>query len=238
MFCSAYRWQPPMTNGGVFYSSNEGVTWQESFSGEPVNALYVADNTTWAGIGSDESSGRGMRVRQGPASWWNPGTGLAMGYTDCIRHRWHAHCNHPHRLLRRAGRRLQRRASPTPLQAAGATYIWTNLTPNISYWNTDFTAVTVNPDDPDDVYLSAGNAILRSLDGGTTWLLLPNTGTISHEDVNVLKYDDLLSGTANGIYAYRDIKYITVSPAHVETGCTAVCRYKHYGSGGGSLCPT
>ncbi|NCD34770.1 MAG: hypothetical protein EOL87_15310 [Spartobacteria bacterium] len=204
MFASAYRWQPPMTNGGVFYSHNEGQTWEVGLSNEPVNGLYVSDIATWAGIGSEDSSGRGLRVRQREAHWWNPGTGLELD-NQIVNDLDGAQLGSSLTVYCAAAGGVYKAFMPDlSLSTGWSSWTWTDLTPNVGYWNTNFTAVTVNPDDPNEAYLSAGNAILRTLDGGTNWLLLAGTGTISHEDVKVLKYDDLLSGTANGLYAYTE----------------------------------
>ncbi len=201
VYASAFRWQPPITNGGVFYSADEGVTWSVDYSNQPVNALYVSDIAVWAGIGSEEASGRGLRVRMGPASWWNPGTGLAMD-TQIVNDIDGAQAGVSVTVYCAANGGVYKGYLASTSMGGWASWVWTNLTAKVSYWNKNFSAVTVNPDNPDEVFLAAGNAILRSLNGGLTWIVLPGTGTIRHEDVRVLVYDDLLSGTANGLYSY------------------------------------
>jgi len=203
MYAAAYRWQPPMTNGGIFYSNDEGVNWSVDFSNEPVNALYVSDIVTWAGVGNEESLGRGMRVRSGPASWWNPGTGLAMD-NQIVNDLDGAQTGSSVTVYFAADGGVYKGFLPSTSMGGWSNWIWSDLSASVGYWNTNFSAVTVNPDDPDEVFVAAGNAMLRSLDGGTTWNLLPGSGSITHEDIRVLKYDDLLAGTANGLYSYLD----------------------------------
>jgi len=203
VYAAAYRWQPPMTNGGVFFSDDEGVTWSASYSNEPVNALYVSDIAVWAGIGNEESVGRGMRVRQGPSSWWNPGTGLALD-DQVVNDLDGAETGTSVTVYCATDGGVYKGYLPSTGAGGWSNWVWTDLSANVGYWNTNFAAVTVNPDDPDEVFVATGNAMLRSLDGGTTWNLVSGSGSINHEDILVLKYDDLLAGTANGLYGYLD----------------------------------
>ncbi len=202
VFMGGYRWQPPVTNGGVFYSGDAGSTWSNEAAGYPVNALFVSDYAVWAGVGGAESAARGLRARQAPGNWWQPRTYLKLDdeiVTDL------------------AGVMLNGTVTVYAVTYGGVykgvltntacpngfdCWIWEDLTANIGAPVTDFTAVCICPTDADLAYVSAANYIYRTTDGGGAWSLLPGTGSASHENVNVLKYDDFMEGSANGLYDY------------------------------------
>lgn len=48
-------------------------------------------------------------------------------------------------------------------------------------WYSAFTWVRIDPDDPDHVYASCGDQVLRSVDGGLRWSLLPIAGSAAPE---------------------------------------------------------
>lgn len=221
MYLSGYNWETG-TDGGIYYSDDTGATWTEDLSGVPVNTLWVTDITAWAGVGNSESAETGLRARTSitdAGSWWSPSTGLSLDneIVNSI-----------------AGTTIEGSTGTTTVYVAttggvykGTLYLptstgfsswnWTSLTSAIGSTNTNFTSVTLDPNNPDTAYASVSNCIYETTDGGATWSVFGSSCVNTHEDVNVLKYDDLIVGTAIGLFSYLPTATITPTPATTPT---------------------
>ncbi len=206
VYLGGWRSTPPLTNGGVFFSQDGGLSWTNVARGFPVNALFVSDIAVWAGVGNDESPARGLRVRQSPTHWWAPLTGLRVD-TQVVHAIAAAQVGtHMTAYLAAKGGVYKGVIDLANTSCTGfACWAWTDLTLGIPTYKTDFLAVTVDPTNASLAYVSADNCIFRTTDAGSTWTTLSGTCNISHEDVKVLKFDDLMAGTATGLYAIRDV---------------------------------
>lgn len=207
MYLAGFKWQPPLTNGGVFFSDDGGRTWTNDYGRAPVNTLMVMDNAVWAGIGSEESPETGLRAKIGLGSWWKPLTHLnlddqivtdisgAQYGRDMIVYAVTGVGSHTGGVYKGVN---------TNLAAGGfSNWIWTDVTANIpAPVPSAFSAVTLDPANPDRAFVARDNCIYETYDGGATWSLMSGTGLPSHEDVRVLAYDDLMGGTGDGLYSY------------------------------------
>lgn len=209
IYFSGYNWETN-EDGGIFYSDDDGSTWTadtiDSTSTDinfPVNTLYVTDLKVWAGVGNDKgtSTERGLRWRLslcGSSSFWTPttGTDLDNEVVTSIDGRYdNTGTTTVNRVYVATKGGVYRGDKPA------STWTWQDVSPLSS--STDFTSVVVNPGDEDNAYVSVENCIYETLDGGSNWSTLSGTCGDSNEDVNVLKYDDLLAGTANGLYSFE-----------------------------------
>jgi len=193
--------------GGIYWSQDNGATWSFDFTNTsstdlnmPVNALMVISHAVWAGVGDvndTTTSARGLYARLSvtlDADWWHfttstnldsevvydiDGTKIGSVFTVYVTTNEGVY-------------------KGTMDSAVTSTWTWTDVTPNGSQ---EYVAVTVNPTDANEVFAAHDNSIWGSLNGGTTWGLLPPSGTTAHEQVFVLHYDDLLIGTATGLYS-------------------------------------
>ena len=82
----------------------------------------------------------------------------------------------------------------------GSAFTFTEVTPP---GGEGFTSVAVDTADADHVWASFGNCIQESTDGGASWADYSDSCQPEHEFVRKLVFDDLLSGTANGLFAYE-----------------------------------
>jgi hypothetical protein len=206
-YLAGYRWQPPITNGGVYYSADAGQTWTNDYTGGPVNALLVMDNAVWAGVGSEESAQRGLRAKVGLGTWWKPLTGTALDDQivtglDGVMYGSRMIVY----IVTGAGASTGGvyKGVNTNLTAGGFTnWVWTDVSAGLPVISPPtFNTAAMDPTNPDRAFVAHANCIFETRDGGTNWTTLSGTCVDSHEQVRVLRYDDLLGGTDNGIFAY------------------------------------
>ncbi len=206
-YLAGYRWQPPTTNGGVFFSADAGLTWTNDYEGAPVNCLMIMDNAVWAGVGSRESVETGIRAKVGLGTWWAPPTGTDLDdqvVTDMDG------AIYGSRMIVYASSGLPGmtggvyKGVNTNLSAGGFTnWVWTDVTAGIPLTPpVAFSAVTVDPTSPDRAFAASENCVFETTDGGATWTTLAGSCVDSHEDVRVLRYDDLVGGTGDGLFGY------------------------------------
>lgn len=217
VYLSGRNWETGR-DGGVFYSDDGGNTWTEDTRdssgaplGMPVNALWVSDNTVWAGVGDARGRARGLRTRLsvcGRASFWQPTTGanldneivydidgveLSGDYTVYVA--------------------TEGGAYKGEMPSGGSSWTWSDVTPS-SMTGTSFSSVTVNPANADNAYVATGNCILETIDGGANWSVYGPSCGPNHEEVRVLRYDDLLAGTAEGAYAFATLNLTGAQPSN------------------------
>ncbi len=207
VFAAGYRWQPPLTNGGIFFSSDAGLTWTNEFSGTPVNCLFVNDHATWAGVGSSETAELGLRARLGPGSWWQPMTGTNIDH-EIVNGIDGVILSSQAVVYVVTGGDMTTgsvyRGVNTNLSAGGFTnWVWTDVSAGIGMPQpVTYRAVTVDPADADRAFVAQGNCIYETTDGGATWSVFGTSCTDAHEAVRVLRYDDLMGGTGDGLFGY------------------------------------
>ncbi|MBC8413198.1 hypothetical protein H8E50_05975 [bacterium] len=214
IYASGFNWQNGIY-GAILYSDDNGATWTADTTNSsgstinyPVNALWVTDNFVWAGAGNAASSETGMRWRLSVCStnsFWTPVTGA----------------NLDNEIVKGIdGTTISGTTTVYVVTVGGvykgvklsgaSTWTWTTVTPS-SATSTDFTSVAVKPTDADNAYVSVGNCIYETTDGAATWAAYGSSCVSTHEDVNVLVYDDLLAGTANGVFAFEGASSTTAA---------------------------
>lgn len=216
VYLSGRNWESGQ-GGGVFYSDDGGSSWTEDTLnssgaplGMPVNTLWVSDDAVWAGVGDERATERGLRWRLsvcGSQSFWQPATGesldnevvtgidgvsLSGDYTVYV--------------TTEGGAYKGEKAS------GSSSWSWGDVTPR-GWAGGEFSAVTVNVADADDAYIATENCILRTTDGGANWSPFGSSCSANHEDVRVLRFDDLLVGTAEGAYAYAPLPLSGAEPS-------------------------
>lgn len=219
-------------DGGIFYSDDGGSTWTADTINStgadidfPVNTLYVTDEKVWAGVGNDQgaSTERGLLWRLslcGSSSFWKPttGTNLDNEVVTSIDGRYYTGSSGTVNRVYIATRGGVYRGDKP-----GSTWTWMDITPASS--STDFTSVTVNPSDEDNAYVAVDNCIYETTNGGASWSVLSGTCGTFNEDVNVLKYDDLLAGTAAGLYSLSSTSHPTSSSGDRNSCFIATAAY-------------
>lgn len=208
--------------GGIFYSDDDGLSWQvdtlNSGSGllkMPVNALLSNDNFLWAAVGDREgrTAETGIRARVslcGSSAWWKPthstdtvfaalqndyitaldGVAVTSGPYDAVIY-----------VTSEANVYKGQKESSSTCTASGFDcWQFSDVSPTASH--SGFSAVALEPSDADHVWVAYDNCIVESLDGGLTWSSFGGSCTDDHETVKVLVYDDLISGTEGGAFAY------------------------------------
>ena len=211
------------TEGGIFYSDNDGSSWQiDTLNGSapllkmPVNSLLVTDNFVWAGVGDRDgrSSETGIRARVslcGTSAWWEPShssdplfANLQASYITAL-----DGASTPGSATTIAvvyvttARDVIKGEYVTGSCASGSPFdCWqfTDITPGTIY--DDLSAVAVEPSDTDHVWVAFGNCIQESTDAGITWSDFGGSCVDDHEEVDVLVYDDLIAGSSSGAFAY------------------------------------
>jgi len=236
IYISGYNWETN-EDGGIFYSDNGGSTWTADTINStgadidfPVNTLYVTDEKVWAGVGNDQgaSTERGLLWRLslcGTSSFWNPTTGSNLDnevVTD-IDGRYDTTGGTTVNVVY-----VTTHGGVYRGDKPGSTWSWTDITPASS--STDFTSVTVNPSDEDNAYIAVENCIYETTNGGATWSVLSGTCNTTNEDVKVLKYDDLLAGTAAGLYSLSSTASSDDTSSGDEAGDSCFIATAAYGS--------
>ena len=204
------------TEGGVFYSDDGGVTWAEdtldpsTLLKMPVNTAWGSLYNVWVGVGDAKGLGRSAE------------TGLLERLSLCDTSSFEAPS---------CGTLLATQLESEVVVAMDGVGIGGDLTVYIASQESvykatlasgstttdfcsfslldvtpagesDFNSVAVNSSDADNVWVSFGNCIQESADGGVTWSDYSDACQPEHEAVNALHYDDLLSGTDQGIFAF------------------------------------
>ncbi|HHT9107180.1 MAG TPA: carboxypeptidase regulatory-like domain-containing protein [Candidatus Wunengus sp. YC63] len=220
MYLSGYNWETG-TDGGVYYSDDTGSTWAEdtSISGIPVNTLWVTDLTTWAGVGNSESSETGLRARTsitGAGNWWSPSTGLSLD-NEIVNSIAGTTVGDYMTVYVASTGGVYKGTLYIPTSSGFSSWSWTSLTSAIGSTNTNFTSVTLDPNNPDTAYAAVSNCIYETTDGGVTWSVFGSSCVNTHEDVNVLKFDDLIVGTVIGLFSYLPTSSVTPTPTVTPT---------------------
>ena len=231
------------TEGGIFYSDDDGATWQvDTLNGSspllkmPVNSLLVTPNFVWAGVGDRDgrSSETGIRARVslcGTSAWWEPSHGADPLFADLqTKHVTALDGNTVSGSTTTAVvyvttlREVIKGEYVSGSCASSAPFdCWqfSDVTPLSTY--DDFSAVAIEPSDTDHVWVAFGNCIQESTDGGATWSAFGGSCVDDHEDVDVLVYDDLISGTSSGAFAYVEPPpQSNTAPEAIITGPTSV----------------
>ena len=231
------------TEGGIFYSDDDGATWQvDTLNGSspllkmPVNSLLVTPNFVWAGVGDRDgrSSETGIRARVslcGTSAWWEPSHGSDPLFADLqTKHVTALDGNTVSGSTTTAVvyvttlREVIKGEYVSGSCASSAPFdCWqfSDVTPLSTY--DDFSAVAIEPSDTDHVWVAFGNCIQESTDGGATWSAFGGSCVDDHEDVDVLVYDDLISGTSSGAFAYVEPPpQSNTAPEAIITGPTSV----------------
>lgn len=220
MYLSGYNWETG-ADGGVYYSDDTGSTWAEdtSISGVPVNTLWVTDMTTWAGVGNASSSETGLRARTsitGSGNWWSPGTGLSLD-NEIVNSIAGTTVGDYMTVYVATTGGVYKGTLYIPTSSGFSSWSWTSLTSALGSTNTNFTSVTLDPNNPDTAYVAVSNCIYETTDGGGSWSVFGSSCVNTHEDVNVLKFDDLIAGTAIGLFSYVPASSVTPTPAVTPT---------------------
>ncbi|MEK6622996.1 MAG: carboxypeptidase-like regulatory domain-containing protein [Planctomycetota bacterium] len=210
MYLSGYNLETK-TDGGVFYSDDTGNTWTEdaSITGTPVNCLWVSDSTAWAGVGNDVSTKKGLMARTSviaAGNWWSPTTGLPLD-TEIVKDingtTIGGSTGTTTVYIATTGG-VYKGVLSIPLSTGFSSWVWTSMTSAIGSTNTNFTAVSLDPNNADTAYAAVGNCIYETTDGGTSWAVFSTSCSSTHEDVNVLKFDDIMAGTAMGLFSFTE----------------------------------
>ena len=193
-------------NGGIFYSDDDGATWTADTINStgatidfPVNTLWVTDSEVWAGVGGENSAETGLRWRLSVCltnSFWEPSTGTNID-NEVVTSIDGTTISGDVTVYIATKGGVYKGEKPSGSSA----WTWQTVTPS-SATSTDFTSVTVNPSDANNAYAAVGNCIYETTDGGVTWTIFGSSCSDSHEDVNVLIFDDILAGTAIGLFSY------------------------------------
>ncbi|MBI2469733.1 MAG: carboxypeptidase regulatory-like domain-containing protein [Planctomycetes bacterium] len=220
VYLSGYNWETG-TDGGIYYSDDTGDTWTEdtTISGVPVNTLWVTDNTCWAGVGNSASAETGLRARTsitGAGNWWSPSTGLSLD-NEIVNSISGTTVGDYMTVYVASTGGVYKGTLYIPTSSGFSSWSWTSLTSAIGSTNTNFTSVTLDPNNPDTAYAAVSNCIYETTDGGVTWSVFGSSCVNTHEDVNVLKYDDLIVGTAIGLFSYLPTATITPTPTPTTT---------------------
>lgn len=223
VYLAGYNWETG-DDGGVFYSDDGGATWTEdaSITGTPVNVLWVTDSTVWAGVGNGAGTARGLRARTSvtaSGNWWTPSTGTSLDGEIVTDIAGTTVGDYMTVYVATTGG-VYKGVLYIPTSSGFSSWTWTSLTSAIGASSTDFTAVTVDPSDADKAYAAVSNCIYETTDGGSTWSVFGSSCTSSHEDVNVLKYDDIMAGTAIGLYTYTADTTATSSSSSTSSATT------------------
>ncbi|MDO8140369.1 MAG: carboxypeptidase-like regulatory domain-containing protein, partial [Candidatus Brocadiales bacterium] len=221
MYLSGYNWETG-TDGGIYYSDDTGAAWTEDLSGVPVNTLWVTDITAWAGVGNSESAETGLRSRTsitGAGSWWSPSTGLSLDseIVNSIAGTTIGGSTGTTTVYVATTGGVYKGTLYLPTSTGFSSWNWMSLTLAIGSTNTNFTSVTLDPNNPDTAYASVSNCIYETTDGGVTWSVFGSSCVNTHEDVNVLKFDDLIVGTVIGLFSYLPTSSVTPTPAVTPT---------------------
>ena len=220
MYLSGYNWETG-ADGGVYYSDDAGSTWTEdtSISGVPVNTLWVTDLTTWAGVGNESSSETGLRARTSitaAGNWWSPSTGLSLD-NEIVKSIAGTTVGSTMTVYVASTEGVYKGTLYIPTSSGFSSWSWTSLTSAIGSTNTNFTSVTLDPNNPDTAYVAVSNCIYETTDGGVTWSVFGSACVNTHEDVNVLKFDDLIVGTVIGLFSYLPTSSVTPTPTVTPT---------------------
>lgn len=210
------------TEGGIFYSDDKGLTWSVDTLNStgllkmPVNAILSNNNFLWAAVG--DRDGRigetGIRARLSlcsSSSWWEPshstdavfaqlqseyitaldGTTSSPTYSGVV-----------YVTSEQTVYKGELESSSTCTSSGFDCWQFTDITPTASH--SGFNAVAVEPANADHVWVAYDNCIQESTNGGSTWAVFGGSCTDDHETIRVLVYDDLISGTNSGAFAYVD----------------------------------
>ena len=220
MYLSGYNWETG-ADGGVYYSDDAGSTWTEdtSISGVPVNTLWVTDLTTWAGVGNESSSETGLRARTSitaAGNWWSPSTGLSLD-NEIVKSIAGTTVGSTMTVYVASTEGVYKGTLYIPTSSGFSSWNWTSLTSAIGSTNTNFTSVTLDPNNPDTAYVAVSNCIYETTDGGVAWSVFGSSCVNTHERVMVLKFDDLMVGTAMGLFSYLPTSSVTPTPTVTPT---------------------
>jgi photosystem II stability/assembly factor-like uncharacterized protein len=196
--------------GGVYRSLDNGTTWDDDFASSagsplnmPVNSLLFLDNMVWAGVGHPKDprlDAHGLYVRlsfTGTANWWKMPTG-----TELDRQSVQVVTGMKNGSVLTLYATTDQGVYRGRLDgAAAATWLWKDITPDDPH---PYAALAVNPENAEQVYVAHDNSVWKSSDAGSSWGLLAPSGTPACHQVFSLLYDDLLIGTAAGLFAVHD----------------------------------
>lgn len=190
--------------GAVYRSLNNGSTWDDDFSGVnlnmPVNDLAILDDMVWAGVGhwqDPQPQAKGLYARlsvAGAANWLKMPTGTDLDSQAVLAVEG----------VQVGSLRVLYAATDHGVfcgrmdSADGARWSWRTITPNGKH---RYAVLAADPDNANRVCVAHDNMIWSTSDGGLNWGLVPSTGAGESDQVLAMLHDDLLIGTASGLFA-------------------------------------
>jgi hypothetical protein len=212
-YLSAANAQESPDIGAVFYSDDTGSTWTQdaSINATPVTCLYVKDNMVWAGVGDSDNNATGLRARTsvtGNGTWWTPATGTDLD-GQYVQHMDGTRLGDINTVYVATQSALWKGVKDDAVTTCSGfdCWNWDDLTTPLASaaamsGGVNVKTVAVNPSDADNAYAGIDNCVYETTNGGFTWAVY-GTCSDANEEVKVLVYDDLLAGTADGLYGFR-----------------------------------
>ena len=208
------------SEGGVFYSDDSGASWTiddlnpSTLLKMPVNALWVSDTTVWVGVGdrtgASRSSETGIRARLslcGSQSFWKPSSSDAAFtdlQTEVVTAIDGVKISGSYSVYITTLNNVYKGELPSGSSGGFSSWSWSKVTPTAS-GASQFNSVAVDVTDANHVWVSYGNCIRESSDGGSSWSAYGSSCQPDHEQVRKLVFDDLLSGTDQGLFAFTTV---------------------------------
>ncbi len=203
------------SEGGVFYTDDAGVSWSaddlnsgSSLLKMPVNALWVSDQTVWVGVGDDSGQARspetGIRARLSlclSSSFWQPSCSsdatITQMQSEVVAAIDGVEISGDHTVYVVTQDSVYRGELPSGSPGGFCSWTFSDIAP---VGGSQFTSVAVDDGDADHVWVSYGNCIQESSDGGASWADYGSSCQPEHEMIQKLVFDDLLAGTDNGLF--------------------------------------
>jgi hypothetical protein len=219
--------------GGVFYSDDDGQTWTaDTLNGSsplfkmPVTTAWTSEHTVWVGVGdrNNEPAGStetGIRARVSlcaSSAFWKPTCSsepvITQMQSEVIVAIDGVEISGDHTVYI-ASMDAVYRGELVSSGSGFCNWSFSDVTPTAA---SSFTSVAVDAADADHAWVSFGNCIQESTDGGVSWADYSDSCEPEHEFVRKLVFDDLLAGTNVGLFAYT-----VPEPTSGVLGLAAVC---------------